>query len=364
MTRKSSLLAAVLAAFLLLPATALGGYAPAGFAGISPQGFTTEKDLELMQQAGISSMRMPMHWNAIQSQDRTFFEPDFDGFDRVVGLAAERGIRVFPFISGSPDWVAPDPALLPVDSSRQRWAWASFLRDAAGRYGPDGIYWEENPDLPFLPVRRWEIWNEENIVTFALPVLPERFATLIRISGRVLHRIDPGSKVIVGGFFGRPLQVPPNMPPGEYLSRLYRARQVKKYFDGVALHPYVARARAMRAQIVNLRRVMRVHNDAATPLYITELGWGSDSDESRWERGPLGQAEELDRAFAMLVNNRRAWRVGGLWWFSWSDEEGSCQFCDSAGLLTNSREAKPAWYRFNEWTGGDPDTVPQATFED
>ena len=83
------------------------------------------------------------------------------------------------------------------------------------------------------------------------------------------------------------------------------------------------------------------------------MGWGSDGFESRWERGPRGQARELDRSFAMLVGNRRRWRIGGVWWFSWADTAGSCQFCDSAGLLTGGREAKPAWYRFNAWTGGD-----------
>jgi hypothetical protein len=118
----------------------------------------------------------------------------------------------------------------------------------------------------------------------------------------------------------------------------------------------------MIPEIENLRRVMRVHHDGSTRLYVTELGWGSAIDESRWEKGPYGQAEELDRAFSILTSNRLRWRVGGVWWFSWLDEYDACQFCDSAGLLTRSREAKPAWYRFNAWTGGDPDTVPRASF--
>ena len=40
---------------------------------------------------------------------------------------------------------------------------------------------------------------------------------------------------------------------------------------------------------------MRIHNDAATPLYITELGWGSDSFESRWSGAWEGQARQLER---------------------------------------------------------------------
>ena len=37
----------------------------------------------------------------------------------------------------------------------------------------------------------------------------------------------------------------------------------------------------------------------------------------------------------------------------------ACQFCDSAGLLNENREAKPSWYRFNAWTHGDAETVPR-----
>jgi hypothetical protein len=158
------------------------------------------------------------------------------------------------------------------------------------------------------------------------------------------------------------LQVPPNVASGDYLSRLYRARNVKPYFDGVALHPYVARAKAMGAQLNNLRRIMDVHNDVRTRIYVTELGWGSQSGPTRWERGLQGQANQLSQAFAMLSAKRLTWKVAGAWWFTWSDDGGGCQFCRSAGLLTAKREAKPSWYRFNAWTGGDPDTVPRAQY--
>jgi hypothetical protein len=300
----------------------------------------------------------------IQHESPAAVRPNWEGFDHDVELAAENEIRIMPFVWGSPDWVARDPADLPVRSAWQRWGWATFLRDAVRRYGPGGSFWDEHEDLPYLPVHRWEIWNEENIVSFTNDPDPVRFAALIRLSGRVLHREDPGSQVILGGFFGQPLQIPPNVASGDFLSRLYRAHRVKRYFDGVALHPYVGEASAIRAQIVNLRRVMRVHNDAATPLYVTELGWGSDPGPTRWERGLWGQANQLSRAFGMLSSHRLQWRIGGIWWFSWADEANTCQFCRSAGLLTAKREAKPAWYRFNVWTGGDPDTVPRARFGD
>ncbi len=361
MMRKLLITGCVLAV-LAAPARAEGAWVPANFIGISPQSAAEKADYRLMELAEIDNVRLPLSWEQVQPGVPLVNEPDWAGFDRAVRLAAEHELRVFPFVWGSPDWVAAHPSSEPVESAWQRWAWTSFLREAVGRYGPEGEFWDENPELIRQPIRRWEIWNEQNIVTFAHRPSPERFAKLVRISGRVLHRADPGAKVIAGGLFGRPLQIPPNIASGDFLARFYRARPLKRSFDGIALHPYVADAGAMRSQIVNLRRIMRLHGDAATPLYVTELGWGSDRSESRWERGLDGQARELDRSFAMLVTHRWRWRIGGVWWFSWADEDGACQFCDSAGLLTKGREAKPSWYRFNTWTGGDPDTVPRAAF--
>lgn len=352
------LVAVALLALAALPAPA-GAALPAGFIGISPQSFNRE-DMRLMREAGIASVRLPLHWHEVQGRHPAFAEPDWSGFDRGVRMAAEEGMEVFAVVYGTPRWVSGSVADLPVADPAQRRAWARFLREAARRYGPGGEFWEAHEQLPYRPIRDWEIWNEQNIVSFATETDPARFAVLVRIAGRALHAVNPGANVILGGLFGRPLQVPPNVASGDFLNRLYRAGGVKPHFDGVALHPYVAEARAMGAQLRNLRRIMRRHGDARTPIYVTELGWGSRSGPTRWERGPWGQAEQLSRAFSLLAANRARWRIAGAWWFTWSDEGGTCLFCGSAGLLTEAREAKPSWYRFTRWTGGDAGIVPRA----
>ncbi len=335
---------------------------PPGFIGISPQSAPSESDYRLMSEAGVRSVRLPLPWPVVEPVSPFLAPPDWSQIDFAVGLAARNEMVVLPFVASSPGWIDPESRLEPTHGWQLR-AWASFLRRAVRRYGAGGSFWSENPHLPYMPIRAWEIWNEENIVTFG-GADPARFASLLRTSGRVIHQADRGAKAILGGLFGRPLQIPPNVGSGDFLSRLYRAGNVKKYFDGVGLHPYVADAGAMRAQIRNLRRIMRAHHDANTSIYITELGWGSDSFESRWERGMSGQVREMDRAFSMLADHRSSWRIGGVWWFSWADASGACQFCDSAGLLTESREGKPSWYRFNAWTGGDANIVPRAVFGD
>ena len=351
----------VLGALLVAPASA-AAYLPPGFIGVSPQNPPGTRDFDLMSEAGIDSVRLPMFWAGIESEEPSAAKPSWEGFDGEVELAAEAGIRVMPFVWSSPSWVADEVIDLPVASARQRSAFAHFVSLAADRYGPFGSFWSDHPKLPFLPIRTWEIWNEENLVTYANDPDPGEYAKLIRIAGRVLHRADAGAQVVVGGFFGRPLQIPPNVASGAFLQGIYRAGNLKPYFDGVALHPYVADADAMAAQLNNLRRIMNSHHDRSAALYVTELGWGSRSGPTRWERGLRGQANELTRSFGLLSANRTRWNVRGAWWFTWTDEGGTCQFCGSAGLLTAKREAKPSWYRFNAWTGGDPGIVPRADF--
>lgn len=360
--RRLLLIPLAVALLALSPATA-GSLTlpPHGFIGISPQGATGPTDYELMSEAGITSVRLLLDWAEIEPEARDRFAPRWENLDAQIQYAAENHLRVFLFLWGTPEWISPRLGGEPVTTARQRRAWLEFLHAAIARYGTRGSFWREHPELPRLPVNQWEIWNEENLVTFSKEPDPARFASLIRISGGLLHREEPGSKVILGGLFGRPLQTPPNIQSSGFLADLYRVPGIKRYFDGVALHPYLAAARGLTGEIENLRRVMGFNGDSATPLYVTEMGWGSAGFESRWERGPRGQARELNRAFTLLTDNRKRWNIGGVWWFSWIDQAGSCQFCDSAGLLTDKREAKPAWYRFNAWTGGDAATVPRAS---
>lgn len=363
--RKLAPIIAALALFaLLLSPAGAAGKAPPGFVGISPQTPATDEDFELMRKAGIRSVRVPFFWSHIERFHPRRRPPDWADVDRTVRIAAEHGLQIFPFVWGTPPWISADAHREPSFNRRGLRAWATFLHRSVRRYGSNGAFWRQNRDLPRLPVRAWELWNEPNIVSFSRRSSPERFARLIRAGGRAVHRADRGAQVILGGLFGQPLQIPPNVAPDDFLDRVYRVPGLKHHFDGVGLHPYVAAARGMRPQIIRLRRVMHRHGDARAKIYMTEMGWGSHGFQSRWERGPRGQARELHRAFAMLVHNRFRWRIGGVWWFSWMDIQAGCQFCDSAGLLTRHRTAKPAWYRFNRWTGGDPGIVRRARFGD
>jgi len=77
-------------ALAVAPASA-NAYLPPGFIGISPQNPSNAKDFELMAEAGIDSVRLPMYWNGIEPRNPAHTKPNWSGFDAEVELAAKAG---------------------------------------------------------------------------------------------------------------------------------------------------------------------------------------------------------------------------------------------------------------------------------
>jgi hypothetical protein len=348
MPRTRLVLALLLLFALVLPASAEA--LPRGFFGIAPQTGIGAKDTARMRGGGLETIRTPLLWGGVQPTARGGF--NWTTFDDVVATAAEGRLEVLPFLCSPPGWAVHPGTRLPVDSGRQRRAWAEFARAAVERYGPRGTFWEEHEPgtkdpLPRLPIRAWQIWNEENFFYFTKPASPTRYAKLLAISHRAIHRADPGATVVIGGLFGNPKQSPPTaMDADDFLDRLYRVPGVKADFDAVALHPYAADAGELRLLVDGVRQVMLRHGDRRAGLYLTEMGWGSqERSPVSFEVGLHGQAQELRAAYGYLLGARKRLNLKQVDWFSWKDAD-LCSFCDSVGLFRQGQrfKPKPAWH--------------------
>ena len=99
---------------------------------------------------------------------------------------------------------------------------------------------------------------------------------------------------------------------------------------------------------------MRQGHDAAKPLWISEIAWGSaPKDSVGINQGPQGQARMLRNAYRLILANRAAWHVQRLFWYHWRDPlhtMASCTFCSSAGLMRNDRSPKPAFAAFKSFS--------------
>ncbi|MGH2924962.1 MAG: glycosyl hydrolase [Solirubrobacterales bacterium] len=357
----------------LLAAPADAGAVRSEFYGIVQGQFQAEgqldsQDLQGMASARIRTDRFQLGWKQIEPSRGTY---RWDATDAFVGALASKGIRAVPFVWGSPSWVASSPGRPPIDTPAHQQAWTEFLQAAVARYGRGGTYWagpyhqEFGSSATPLPIQAWQIWNEPNLKKFFDPSgsnaqLAQKYGTLLKISHDAITAQDPEAQIVLAGNPGYP---PSGGPKAwEFLNSLYDVPGIKNYFDAAALHPYASDIKHVQIEIQNVRDVMDNHGDHATPLWITEIGWGSaPPDRYGINQGPEGQKEKLSGAYRLILGHRNAWNIQRLFWFLWRDPDPSsafanrCSFCASAGLHKFDRSNKPAFALFKGFTA---DTKP------
>jgi hypothetical protein len=326
---------------------------PSNFYGVVLADTPSPKDWDTMQRSGVGSVRLAINWDVIQPHGRGPF--DWSSTDEIVGSAAAHGIEVLPFLVGTPLPLAPSSITLPIRTARQRNGWADFLRALASRYGPGGSFWQDHPYAEYQPIRDWQIWNEQNTQFFANPASPRAYDRLLQLSANALRSVDAKAGVIIGGMLGRPAAKPPvAWRADDFVDRMYKAGPIRRYFTGVGLHPYSEKISQVGIQAKDMRRVLAGHNDGGKSLAITEITWGSGPPGSGWlEEGPGGQARRLTQVYRLFRANRAAWRVRGVYWFSWRSHASvpECVFCRTSGLLNLKGNETPALRAFRSLAG-------------
>jgi hypothetical protein len=318
----------------------------------------SDKDLRRMSRARVRMVRWGFRWAIVQPTPGAH---RWGVVDDVVGSLARRGIRVLPVMTGTPSWAARTFGTAPVDSRRARDGWRDFLEAAVKRYGPGGVYWTDpnlyrsaHPDGPIRPIKVWQIWNEQNIRAGAQYVKPGKYVRLLRISHDAIRDADPKAQILLGGMPGYV-----RTHAWTYLKKLYHHRRFKREFDAVALHPYAGDFAHVVFQILAMRQVMTRSHDAHSPIWITELGWGSrrPSKATPINKGLQGQKKLLKTSFRLLRHFHTRLHVRRAFWFRWRDpppHSGGCTFCTSSGLFRHNQKPKPSWRAFKHITKPQP----------
>ncbi len=358
---------AVAAMLLLVPTTA-GAAVPPGFVGMNADsvfslGVSPKRQIDTMVASGVESIRVVFNWSAAQPYPDWNQVPlsavgdylpyhvptSFAQTDRIVEAAARRGLTVLPVVIYTPYWdVAPLTfTALTLGVPRRAAPYASYLRLLVGRYGPRGSFWSSHRNVPKIPIRTWQIWNEPDIHSFwsVSPSWAPSYVRLLRSAHAAIKRADPGAKVVLAGLS--------NYVWAD-LAKVYAAGG-RNLFDVVAVHPYTKVASGVITILRLVRNVMNRAGDRGKPMILTELGWpsalGKVSIRADFETTEAGQARLLAEVLPLLARVRRQLELTGFYYYTWVTQEvkdGSDAFA-FAGLFRfdNGRvTAKPAYEAF------------------
>jgi hypothetical protein len=306
-----------------------------------------EAQARLMARSGVETVRVVFNWgdsqpypnaDAVPGARRSQFvtgpggvPTSFARTDAAVRFTAQAGLRMLPMIYRTPRWASSEPnrtffySYMPADSE----TFANYLRALIGRYGPTGSFWTENRDLPKVPIREWQIYNEPTrLGNLENQPAHKYYIPLLRTAYRAIHGADRGAKVVAAGLHNI---------SWETLAKLYR-HGLKGTFDVAAIHVYTSTVKRVLEVVRLNRRVMRRNRDRK-PIYLTETTWSAARGRVPKNKlfGPettrRGQARLLTKTYRALIRNRRKLGVQRAYWYTWATpERGDSTFLYS-GLL-------------------------------
>jgi hypothetical protein len=311
---------------------------------IGAQPSPSPSELVRMGRGRVGTLRINLAWGSVQSGSDAGY--DWRNYDPVIAEAARNDIRVLATVYSSPIWAEPTPEHPPLGD--QLGPFEDFVRAAGRRYGSDGSFWRDHPDLPKLPIVDWELWNEPNSPLFWKP-RPDvsGYLQLLRAFDGAVREADPNAQVILGGLWPTPKG---GITMNRFISELYR-RGGKGLFDAAAVHPYAANPQSALAITHDLRELMDRFGDRGRGIWITEVGWASAGAPSSLTVGPERQAEYLTRIFELAASARERLHLRGVIWYALRDTPGPL-WPGHCGLFDLNGDPTPAWHAFTDLTGG------------
>lgn len=336
-------MAAALAALALVALGSPAGssaqpQAPPGFFGVNASGYEPG-DFARMAAAGAGVTRNVFPFQLLKHGRQQPYNWSYS--DLYVQQTAIAGIELVPMIYGAPPWISKKLKQTVYKGEAKR-EWRGLLVALVQRYGPGGSFWAENPYTPYRPIRIWQIWNEPNSITWWGPrPKPTQYAKVLVRSAKAIRSVDPGAEIMTAGIVARPSNRHA-IAGTKYLKRLFGARGVKRAVDIVAYHPFAESVNGIRRQLKAARRTLKRRRARTTPIWATEIGWGSKGKKHQpLIKRPGAQNRALRDLMEMAIAQRRRLGLERLLWFQWRDTPSDlCRWCRTSGLLETDGQPK------------------------
>lgn len=324
---RAMMLAIALVFALAVPATA-ARQVPYGFFGVhwGPElrALSAEDEdaqWDLMAASGVESVRVDFTWS--RAQPLAGDPINFSFTDAIVKRASLRGIKLLPVVYDAPAWARAYRSK-PKSPPRDSGDYAAYLAALVERYGPKGSYWTDNPDVPRLPLREWQLWNEPHLRSYW--DAPERsrwghprgYGRLLAAGYSAIKSRDARARVVLAGLTQR---------AWEELEEMYAGGRIKRRFDVAALQIFPQTVRRSWLATELFRDALDARGDRRVPIYITEISWPASRGRTPRVKylaheTPRTMAAKLGAAYGLLAQHRRALRLERVYWYTWATPYG------------------------------------------
>jgi hypothetical protein len=291
---------------------------PPGFVGVDAGGPLFNDGVNLGQQFstmvadGVQSVRVVFNW--AQAQPQQGGPIDFSATDKVVALAASRGLTVLPTVLYAPGWDAGKNSSGGLPPPAQTVPYANYLIALIDRYGPHGTFWSSHH--PKRPIRMWQIWNEPNLSSYWPQPFAKSYVNLLRTAHTAIKRADPGAKVVLGALTNT---------AWKYVGQIYKIAGARKLFDVVAVNGFTSTPANVITFLQLMRRALNRLGDPNKPLLATELSWPSSLGKVKprrdWDTSEHGQASDVAELLPMLAAHRAPLHLAGFYYYTWVSQQ-------------------------------------------
>ena len=400
--RTAALLLLVALAVLAALAPRALAVAPADFYGMDAfNQLGSDSEAAEMQRLGIHNVHLNMVWREFQQSncnDGGITGINFSSYDQKVLRAAEHNITIIADLYGSrlPSksecangadlhyMPYPGTQLYKDFTFKEGGGYkGGFVWQVVQRYGQNGSFWYEHPNVTPHPIKIWEVWNEPNLPEnnpYGNGVQPQAYAKLlidtssaIRKAQEVLIGQNPyniGTRVLFGGLWGDSQYAQGGEVQWKlekYLKAIYNepafgytAAEAHSAFDGLSYHPYALHGTATDAEntIGGARAVLNGLGDTNKTLWLTEIGWPVDFNQISPSHNAQEQSELLSSTLSWAYANREYLKAEYAATFVYQNLSNPCTsvscWAEYSGIRDVNGTKRPAWCAIANLIGSNP----------
>lgn len=183
--------------------------------------------------------------------------------DDIAATLARNGLRWDAVLGFSSVWAGSVPGTTAGPAPLR--PFAAFATAVVERYGRKGVFWREHPELPYVPIVNYQVWNEPNIDASWTPATYAAFFAGVR---KAILAAEPHARVAVGGL------AQGHDAASRFLRRMLGARPgLAADLDAVGFTIYRATPAEVLDDIVAARRTLDDLGARSTAIDIDETGW-------------------------------------------------------------------------------------------